>query len=341
MSSKVNDDSEHADLERVPNLFSRRQNKFGAQSLRGGVSLCFPDVIKKSAHAKACFKQFLKNEKQMCGEWAVFYHSYSQTALLYEVQAALAAVLFGFPSAEASLPRLIFHKFTDNPSASKLMKSFHQNFRINATYDGHSDFMDVGLSVMCSLLAKGPEASPIDDFFGGYQDGWQVSLRGLLYEVLESCGFVGQKMEQLLRDINAAAENAGLVPSEYHGPESQSANPGHLLQIFVRRDLVDHLAYAAHPFGAVDETRQPLSQWLDGDASFEWGQARLIANPEYLMKPSAVRMFMASADPIFHAKRKQFQERLVFLFSRAIGDKKAQEHASAKLYGGVLPEWLI
>jgi len=276
----------------------------------------------------------------MCGEWSVFYHSYSQAALLYEAQAAIASVLFGFQSSEASLPRILFHDFVDTPSASKLMRSYHQNFRINGTYDGHTDFMDVGLSVMCSLLATGPEASPINDFLEGYQDSWQVSFRNLLLKVLDSCHLPRQKVDQLLSDIIAAAEESGLDTSGFGGQHCPGAKTGHLLQIFVRRELVDQLAYAAQPFGAVDESRQPLSQWLDSTESLEWGQARFVANPEYLMKPSAVRMFTVSADPNFHANRGALQQKLTNLVARAFGDKPARHRASASLYGGALPEWL-
>ena len=57
----------------------------------------------------------------MCGEWAVFYHSYSAAALLYEVQAAVAAVLFRFKSSFAVMPRLLLKGFNDIPDAATLL----------------------------------------------------------------------------------------------------------------------------------------------------------------------------------------------------------------------------
>jgi hypothetical protein len=290
-------------------------------------------------HVKACFEQLLNREKDFCGDCAVFYHSYSDAALLYEVQAALASVLFNFPSSDASLPRILFDRFVETPNAPKLLKSFNQNFRVNKTFDGHSSFMDVGLSVMCSLAAKGPEASPLGDFVEGYRDSWGVSHRRLLMEVLESCRMSRQRMEQLMEDVLAVAQKHGLDASSYGG-HSRAGPTGHLLQIFVPRELVDHLAYAAHPFGAVDKSRQPLSQWLDGGSSLEWGQARLVANPEYFGKPSAVRMFTASANSQFHATRGMFQRDLRALISKALSTDEAKHRAATALYGGVLPEWL-
>eukprot|EP00971_Amphidinium_carterae_P091484 1811265-Amphidinium_carterae.1 len=52
-------------------------------------------------------------EEKLCAEWAVFYHSYSHAALLYEVHAAVASVLFGFKSELAPLPRILMHEFKD------------------------------------------------------------------------------------------------------------------------------------------------------------------------------------------------------------------------------------
>lgn len=63
----------------------------------------------------------VKNEQRLCGEWAVFYHSYSHAALLYEVMAAVAAVIFRFKSTFASLPRLQMITFKKLRGASELM----------------------------------------------------------------------------------------------------------------------------------------------------------------------------------------------------------------------------
>lgn len=51
-------------------------------------------TVKGDTHATMCFDKMLENEARLSGEWAVFYNSYSMAALLFEVQAAVAAVLF-------------------------------------------------------------------------------------------------------------------------------------------------------------------------------------------------------------------------------------------------------
>lgn len=110
---------------------------------------CIGAAVSGDDHGRHCFDRMLENEERLCGEFAVFYHSYSfagasrlcsslhasaraaareradaeervetratvlarRTALLYEVQAAVAAVLFRFKSKYSSLPRLLVKPF--------------------------------------------------------------------------------------------------------------------------------------------------------------------------------------------------------------------------------------
>merc|ERR1719231_316883 len=88
-----------------------QQQEWGPQSKRGGASQHPLGLLKDNPHAQECFAMFQKNEERLCGEWAVFYHSYSFAALIYEVHAAVGAVLFRFRSQFATLPRIIVHEF--------------------------------------------------------------------------------------------------------------------------------------------------------------------------------------------------------------------------------------
>ena len=65
------------------------------------------------------------------GEWAVFYHSYSVAALLYEVQAAVASVLFRFKSEFASLPRLLWAPFEHIPTAHRMLEEVNCGHGLN------------------------------------------------------------------------------------------------------------------------------------------------------------------------------------------------------------------
>merc|ERR1712190_85294 len=121
------------------------------------------------------------------------------------------------------------------------------------------------------------------------------------------------KIKKLADDIIALSERHGLDVSQYGGRACPSGRPGHLLQIFMRRCLVDQLAYAAKPYGEVDAERQPLSTWLGGSASTNYGQARVVAHPKLFMTADSVRMHVASADESFHTSRQHFQSQLTQL----------------------------
>merc|ERR1712187_1076211 len=107
----------------------------------------------------------------------------------------------------------------------------------------------------------------------------------------------------------------------------------------MRRDQVDQLAYAAKPYGEVDNERHPISNWLRGDNSANWGQARILAHPKLFMRPDTVRMRVASADPDFHRSRQRFQEELIGIFRDTLAEPSLFMSAATGIYGGTLPAW--
>jgi hypothetical protein len=64
----------------------QKQTMFGGQSRRGRTGPVNLGAVSSDTHAESCFQKMLAKEQKMSGEWAVFYHSYSKAALLYEVQ---------------------------------------------------------------------------------------------------------------------------------------------------------------------------------------------------------------------------------------------------------------
>jgi len=341
------DSSEQQRPQTVPADQTRRQQALGAQSLRGGGMRSDPfHMLNGNVHAKTCFQDLLMTEEKMCAEWAVFYHSYSTSALIYEVQAAIAAVLFGFRSQNGTLPRLLVNDFVKFPHAAALRNSFkglNPSKESDECHDGREEYMAVGLSAMCSLLAYGPEASPTKDFCRGYADSavgasWDPDLAEALSKLFRKCSVGPFKTKKLMLDIIALSEKHGLDVSLFNGQECQSKQPGHLLQICMRRDVVDKLAYASLPYGHADESRPSMSHFMDGNNSFDYGQARILARPEYFLEPDAVRCHVVSADPKFHASRQAFQMELTELLSTILGDAASRETAARGIFGGSLPE---
>merc|ERR1712070_46548 len=135
------------------------------------------------------------------------------------------------------------------------------------------------------------------------------------------------------------AEKYNLEVSQFRGQKVKNSRAGHILQIFIKRHLLDKLTYAAMPYGPIDHKRMPLSKWINSDESVQVGQARIVAHPQYFLKASAVRMFVASADPVFHNNRHDFQRDLTGLLRSILDDAKVREAAASGIYGGALPSW--
>eukprot|EP00929_Paragymnodinium_shiwhaense_P086839 TRINITY_DN47248_c0_g1_i1.p1 TRINITY_DN47248_c0_g1~~TRINITY_DN47248_c0_g1_i1.p1 ORF type:complete len:605 (-),score=76.40 TRINITY_DN47248_c0_g1_i1:267-2081(-) len=291
------------------------------QSLRGNPSLLPLSALSAVSHGHVCFSNFLKNEERMRDRYAVFYHCYSSAALLYEVQAALAHILFGFRSQHATLPRVRLEDFKDFPDASKLANVFTTQLATGKR-DHDPRYRAVAISGMCSLLALGPECCITQAFVDGYSCE-DVDLRGCLEKLLESFYIPEGKLKPLMGQIVALAERYSLDVSPYGGAACYSGRPGHLLQIFIKRKLVDKLVYAAKPYGAVDDERMPLAKHMDSQVSFAQGQVRILAHPTYFLRKDDVRLFVTSAEGNFMCCRQRFQEQLVQILRASLQESAA------------------
>jgi len=315
----------------------QQQEAYGPQSQRGAASQHpFAKYLGGNLHAQRCFRMLEENEKKLCCQWAAFYHSYSFAALLYEVQAAVANVLFRFRSEKATLPRILCEGFHDIPDARTLIYKFDSEF-VDQHRDHNPGFRKVGISAMCSLMSTGPEVCVAKVFNAGYSCK-DMSFQDVLKNLLKSLYVPRYKVGRVASKIIKLAEQHGLDASQFGGRACASGKAGHLLQVFVRRDLVDRLAYAARPYGPVDEARMPLSAWMDGDQPFSDGQARLLAHPKYFMDEECVRLHVVSADPTFHRTRRAFQQKLVQLIWD-LSEPTLRQRAAAGIYGGTLPSW--
>jgi len=282
-------------------------------------------------HALRAFDTLFRNEEGLCGEFAVFYHSYSWAALLYEVRAAIAAVLFGFSAATAPLPRLGENSFKEIPNAEVLMKKVQTEWQ-SQKVDHLPGFRLVGISAMCSAVATGPECCLQVAFKEGYSCK-MLDFRGLLESLLLPCVSDPKSVGSLATEIVGISDRYGLDTTMFGGQTGERECKGHILQIFVHRGLVDGLCYPAKPYGEVDDERLPLSQWLGKDHSFSFGQVRLVANPRYFMRPGAVRMCVVSSNEAFQAARPEFQHELSQLLARGLGDQKCRCRAARALGG--------
>lgn len=315
----------------VDPLVTAAQTALGAQSRRNQKYDLGP--VAADPHGKNCFDQMLYREKQLCGDFGVFYHSYSLAALLYEVQAAVAAVLFRFKSEWATLPRLLKQPYNDLPDAASLLKLFPKM----PTRDHDPRFRAVAISATSSLLAPDSEAPPKSVFLSGYSCS-DLSFVGVLEGLLVSCGVPDSMKTALGKKIVELCSIHGLDASQFKGKPCKSGRAGHMLQIFVKRSLVDTYVYPAHPFGVFDTKRPVLSKYLEGHGPIS-GQIRIVTNPSVFMRGNAVRMYVFSADPTFHANRAKFQKELSELLHPIIGTSATRVAAARGIYAGTLPAW--
>eukprot|EP00927_Polykrikos_kofoidii_P012856 TRINITY_DN1557_c0_g1_i1.p1 TRINITY_DN1557_c0_g1~~TRINITY_DN1557_c0_g1_i1.p1 ORF type:complete len:558 (+),score=108.34 TRINITY_DN1557_c0_g1_i1:98-1771(+) len=309
-----------------------KQKKLGAQSLRKRPRDYGP-AVSKDKHGKKCFDEMLQNEQEFCGEWVVFYHSYSCAAILYEIQAAVGSVLFRFKAEFAGLPRILAHGFKHIPNAARMLEEFPKW----KDQDHNKAFKAVGLCATSSLLAPDSEAPAKSVFLMGYSVG---NLKGVMETLLEKCGVPKPKVKGLAKDILGLADKHGLdtcgIPG---GKKCKSGRSGHMLQIFLRRELVDKYVYPALPFGVPDPPRDlPLSKYLEDNVPIE-GQVRITLNPDVFLRATYARMFTFSADPTYHENRPEFISELVGLLEPILGDEKLREKSAKGIFGGKPPEW--
>merc|ERR550537_1050253 len=145
-------------------------------------------MVSKDVHGTQCFNEMLDNEAEFCGEFVVFYHSYSCAAILYEVQAAVGSVLFRFKAEFAGLPRILGHGFKHIPDSKRMLEEFPKW----KDRDHNPAFKAVGLCATSSLLAPDSEAPAKSVFLMGYSVG---SLGGVLEKLLESCSVPKAKVK--------------------------------------------------------------------------------------------------------------------------------------------------
>merc|ERR1711862_405722 len=93
----------------------------------------------------------------------------------------------------------------------------------------------------------------------------EFAFEGVLEDALQSCYIQQEKILPLKSDILKLCQRYGLDASGYGGAPCPSRKNEHLLQICIRRTLVDKLVYAAKPSGRIDAERQPISSWLNSN----------------------------------------------------------------------------
>ena len=306
--------------------------------LAGGLAAAGPEAADEAVlrHCAACFAAMLRREQELHADHVVFYHSYSHAHVLYEVQAVLAGVLLDAGDDCAPLPRLLYAPFDGIPTVDLLL----------AEARGHGDsgdharhYRECAISVSNSLFALRSEAPPVRCFAAGYSCT-DLSFRALLTGLLARANIPHARVAAVAHAVCALAERHGLDATLYRpttpGSLAHFVVPpprprGHMLQIFVRRSEVDHVAYDSLPYGRYTG-RGPISTLLTPThADLGAGQARLFVHPELLLSPTRARVAHYAADPVFAAQQPAFRRALRELLLAEYPSYAALRQASCQI----------
>jgi len=252
---------------------------------------------------------------------------------------AIGATLFNFPSKFGTLPRILFADFKEMPTAAAVREAFETKFEVDRK-DHNPAYRGVAISAMCSLVALGPEVSTPTMFLAGFSQE-DLDFNAAFEKALAECHIPRSNIRKLASDIISLAETYGLDVSRYGGKPREGTKSGHLLQIFIRRSLLDELVYASEPYGMVDEDRQPISKWIGSDQAMNFGQVRIIAHPMRFLLKGCSRMYAVSADPGFDRSRPRFQEELIRLIDGVLNEPSLREAATNGITSGRRPEWWV
>jgi hypothetical protein len=302
-----------------------------AQSLQGHFLKDFGSALlaaKLRSHGRKCFYQMLKREYEHWDDFVVFYHSYNSSALLFEVNSAIARAIYDLPLEFAPLPRLLKKPFEANPTIDVLSHNFyHMDHK-----DSNSSFRGVAISVSNSLFGDSTPAPPMECFEHGYTSTthYQFAPHDALRDLLRTCGLVDDQLEKIANDLRAIACEFG-ISEELHSPAVPATPQGHMLQIFLHKDSVNHLAYLSDKQGVPKKMEQSMKSILRPLKSAVYGHSRLLAHPAVFIDPGQVKMYYYSSSCDFMGdgprSRSVFLEKLNLALTPIIGDAEGLRRA--------------
>ena len=215
-------------------------------------------------------------------------------------------------------------------------------FRSLSGQDHDPRFRALAVSASVSLFGEDTEAPPITSFEMGYSCG-DLSFRGLLTSLLSTCRLDQDLVDDVADGIIQIAGRYGLQTGPYlqstrggfyhhPGTPSSSRSPGHILQIFIHRDYVDDVCYAAQPYGVPVQKKEIFSKkLLEGPAT---GQARVFMHPDLFVGGTRGIIYHYAADQEYALiGREGLHADLSTVLSPIVSDPVALERARLSLKG--------
>jgi hypothetical protein len=206
------------------------------------------------------------------------------------------------------MARLLKAPFNGKPHLSVLLDKFSQL----QGQDHDPSFREVAISCSLSLHSPSSEVPPIRYFEKGFSCD-DVNFFEILLSLLLRLGADPGRADALalaIADIGDAYNLGGyLFRNPNNVPQDESYAPGQMLQIFIRVDCVDDIAYGCQPFGEYDELLNPLSEYMTR-ADAPDGQARIFWHPSLFLDPTKTKVYHYAGDESVHERRSSLQSAL-------------------------------
>ena len=259
--------------------YSRCPSLQGRTNMKEIHSACLQSIPASVRHrASSTIHEMLANESRSEG-FVVFYHLYSHSSLLYELQTVLATELLDYSLEAAPVMRLSRKPFADVGSLKDILSIRERNLN-----DRSREYRALAVSCFSSCFATGGYHQGIQKFLlKGFPSGTAKHSNLLVEELLASVGILADQpmqMKGLMKRLMACSTS--FVP--------QGDPPGQVLQIFVHQSVVDAFVYGAQPLGKLAPQGMPVSEWLRQQCPLE-GQVRLVPHPDLFLAGSLVKVF--------------------------------------------------
>ena len=262
-------------------------------------------------HTAVCLQTMIENEQRRYNDSYCFYHSYSVAHLDYELNALIATIVydldltvyedsrsynldFVFPP----IPRVSFKPFT-------VIKSIEELSDFCTGYKNNNDpnYQAVGLSVSTSIFSTSSPAPPVALFRRGYS-ALSVNFDALMTGLLKECGFDSKMTNKIISVLKTTAAKYDMpVGCSGFGDTGSARATGHMLQIFINKEIVDQYAYPSQCLGYRDGKATMSEVLRSGKTN---GQARIYISPDLFRSPEYSRPYYYCADLTFSMNRDRF-----------------------------------
>lgn len=256
------------------------------------------DEYKANPHIMWCFHLMLQREHLYnTGDFAVFYHSYAESHLIFDVQTAIYELINGLePNANRVILRLFPEDFKDI-TINRIKKSMDRISNRN------TKIRSLILSAACSLF----ENNGLDEikiFTKGYSCG-DINYYSILKKILLYYNPNETEVDALITEILKSDYIKQLIKESYfkskpffHSLKCREKGDGQMLQIFIKKSILEEISYISESLGV------PYSR--DSNCMLSTNQVRILASPKYFLNPNLVRVYRYAADESIYKQRPQF-----------------------------------